>query len=299
VADRLGDVALGELDALAGGLEAPQAAIARGLFQEAIDLAGWGSLAAGAPMPWCRIRHGRPYGCSMVADRGRPELRFMLEPRIDRAGFIAGLRRAGVDLELYDAVADLCAPGAFDLWAGAAVDAAGAITWKLYLPLTGRGPEAAAGVAAAALERLGLAGAWPPPSFRPGRDLPTILGLDTGAAPRTKLYTLHRGARAAELSTPDGQALARAMLGDDRPIWWLECAGFAAADRRPLGHTLHLGIPRHIPDAAIASRRLVDLLIELGLDPAPYRAVAAPPRLHFVSIRRDPGGPRLAIYFTP
>lgn len=308
---RLGAIAGAELDAIAAavGAGSEQRAAARSSFDEVIALAGWGELDGDARLPWCRIRHGRPYGCSLLLHRGPPEVRWMLEPMLDRDRFVAGLRpMPGVVLDRYDAIRDLFdAPGPeapFALWHGAVVDGDARVAHKLYLPLAGRGPERAGEIAREALERLGLDGAWPVPAFRDGRDLPTILSLDLAPASeaRIKLYVLHRGARAAELSTGDGAALATAMLGADRPIWWLECTTLAPSE----AVTLHLGIPRHIADPGEANERLVRLAGDLGLEVAPYLAARAgleragtPARLHFVSIRRDARGPRLAVYVLP
>jgi hypothetical protein len=282
-------------------LEAPFARISRAvglerglgsrlsLLRELTSLCGWGERSVDRPLLPSGIRHGAPWGVSMVVGAGAPEVRVLVEAQHDppsaRAYWEAGARvsswiarQPGADLSRLLPVAERFVPSErsrFRIWHAVAFRPDAPPAFRLYLCASGD-TERLRG----ALDRLGFPRALD--AIPPGEI--TILSLDLRAGGRVKLY----------LATPDAPPDdARLLLGDDRRIMWLRC--FAFTGEGPPAHALHLSLERHVPDAA---PRLRSLLSALGLDAAPYER-CLPARHHFVSLQRPGGEPRVTIHFLP
>ena len=285
--------------------------------------AGWGDRSCNAPLLPCGFRPGIPWGLSVVVGARAPEVRLLVEAQADppspttygRAAeqltMLFAQRTSSMD-PLRPVLAKI-APGAqpyVRVWHAAAF--ASAPTFRVYLCV----PAAHRSLSATRrflLDDLGLGSAADvlAPAL-PERAAITIVSLDLAAASRTKIYALIPDASFAELevlcalgeeSRPDDVArFARAMLGEERRIWWLVCFVFVGGKLRRVA--LHLGVPRHIPEDADVGPRLRALFDDLGIDPAPYlRSVEAlgPARArhHFVSFQRIGDDPRVTVYFLP
>jgi hypothetical protein len=291
---------------------------------------GWASRQTITPLLPSGVSHGVPWGLSIVVGEGAPELRVFLEAQSDppsAATYARAARdvtefaaaRAGATLERLHVIEPwLVSPDGSPLrtWHGVAFAPSKAPAFRVYRCLAG---AARCDAAFCALARLGFEAALARvrDSLR-AEDRVTIVSLDLlrGADARAKLYVLMPNASADELGLlyeraedarrGDALLFARAMLGGvERPIWWLVCFAFTAASRdRPTSAALHFGVPRHVPDDAIAHTRLLALFTKLGLDGAAYercRAALGPGHglHHFVSFQRLRGRPRVTVYFMP
>lgn len=293
---------LDRFDALAGAL-AIDATPARPIVHEVARRCGWGARTTAEPLLPSGIRHGVPWGLSMVLGAGAPEVRLFVEAQHDppsAAAYWAAGRaltawiatQPGAETRGFEAIAERFVPderSRFRVWHAVAFRPDEAPRFRVYLCANGAERDLAS------IET------------RPG-DLVTILSLDLHANGRTKLYRVRESTARDAVPTevaPDAERLARALLGDtERRLGWLTC--FAFREGTPPQVALHLSCERHV-DERVVGARITQLATELELDPAPYHeAIAAlAPRHHFVSLQRvvsrqrPEGQPRLTIYFLP
>jgi pyrroloquinoline quinone (PQQ) biosynthesis protein C len=199
--------------------------------------------------------------------------------------------------------------------------------WKAYVDLRARGTAHTRGLLEEALDRLGLAAAYPRLMREAGSrellDELVYLSLDLvpGEAARVKVYFRHHHASAADLERAIGEpsrcapgelrAFCAAILGDDGPYLArppVSCWSFTG-DSEPAGATLYAPIAYYVRDDAQARARIRGWLDHTGIGCADYdRALAAFARrpldtgvgMHsYVSFKRERGGPRLTAYLAP
>lgn len=301
------DELVSSFDALADALGEP--ARDRELVRALAVCCGWGARDSGAPLLASGVRHGVPWGVSTAI--GTRELRVFVEPQSDPPA-IEGYWRAAHDVASFAEAHGACldrlraitaelAPSVevpYRLWFAAAFAAGRPTRWHAYLCIP---PNRSA---LEALRRLDIA----PPALRP-RDRITIVSLDLADSGRTKAYVLMPEAayddvsalhdRASETVPEDVRVFGRAMLGDDRPIGWLACLGYAPGSASPATCALHFSVARHA-EQAIARVRIRELVAALALNGAGWeRACAALGDHHFVSFQRRDGTPRVTTYFMP
>lgn len=239
--------------------------------------------------------------------------------------------RYGADLRRLDTIAELFEPrrehGLLALWYAVSFRAGQPPEWKAYLDLRARGPEHSRGLLEEALDRLGLAAAYPRLLREAGRrdllDELVYFSLDLAdhERARVKVYFRHHRATADDVeralapagSTAPGEirAFCAAMLGDlgpylPRPL--VSCWAFAG-NSEPSGATLYAPIAYYVHDDAEARRRVLRWMDQSGIAPDGYdRALSAFARrpldagvgMHsYVSFKRDSGGPRLTTYLAP
>ncbi|MEO8700594.1 MAG: hypothetical protein ABI867_11150 [Kofleriaceae bacterium] len=244
------------------GAPTGEQAIVRGLA----SACGWGDRGA---LPPTTISHGVPWGLSLVPGS--------LERRVFVEGDGPAVTRFAAD---HGAVLDrLVTLPALPLWHAVRFDDRGP-RWHVYLRIP------PAGDAVAVLARLGVTA----PALRP-RDRITLVSLDLTREPRIKAYVLMPDAAIAELPA-DTQGFARAMLGDDRRIWWLVAHGLGAQPTT----ALHFGVARHVDEATVRAR-IAALLATLELDATAWQRVTEDH--HFVSFQHVAGRPRVTTYFIP
>lgn len=272
---------------------------------------GWGARATTSPLLPSGIRHGAPWGLSMVLGAGAPELRMLVEAQAEPASaasywravghvnaWIAGQRGATIDR--LASIAERFVPSErarFRGWHAVAFRPHHEPRYRIYL--CAENDESRIEAALTTLERYDGLAAVP---RRAGDEL-TILSLDLHAAGRTKLYRLRPSAMAEDVVDEslkaDARTFATILLGaPEIPIGWLTCFSLRA-DQSPQC-ALHLSLERHVA-AADTALRLTTLLRAFAIDPAPYHAAlsALQPRHHFVSLQRSEGAPRVTIYFLP
>jgi hypothetical protein len=277
----------------------------RGDFVRALAQAcGWGARSNEAPLLPCGVSHGVPWGVSLAITPAGVEPRVFVEAQADPPSPAAYWRAAaevtrfagahGAQLDRLATVIDgLDAP--FRLWHAVALG--GELRWHAYLCIPPDGQE----TAHEALRRAGV------PSLPPLRatDRITMIAMDLTQAMRVKAYVLMPDASSDELAAlhdhargaiaGDAQRFARAMLGDDRRIWWLAALGYTTVEP-PATCALHFGVPRHVEEPT-ATTRVRAWLRELALPADAWeRARGAH---HFVTFQRRDGAPRVTTYFLP
>jgi hypothetical protein len=287
-------------------------AMDRDLARELTMICGWGSRDAHAPLLPSGISHGVPWGLSLAIEQHAIEPRLFIEPQADpsspAAYWHAGLAvtrfaaQHGADTQRLDAILDGIEASnltPFRLWHAVALTAPP--RWHAYLCIPPDLPE----VAREALRRAGVTEL--PPLH--ARDRISIVSLDLTIAMRVKAYVLMPDASLDDLATlhdrasgaiaGDAQRFGRALLGDDRRIWWLAALGFTESNAPPTSCAIHLGVPRHL-DETTATRRIRTLLDEHALPANEWeRARAALGAHHFVSLQRRDDEPRVTTYFLP
>ncbi len=299
---RRADELVAACDRLAGACALP---IDLTFVRELAKRCGWGTRSTTAPLLPSGVSHGVPWGLSIALEPSTVELRLFLEAQHDPAS-PETYRQAASDVSAFAAArgAQLDrlhrlidgAPASCRLWHAVTL-APGPPRWHAYLCVP---PDR--DVARAALHRVGAG----MPRLR-DRDRISIVSLDLAAAMRVKAYVLMPDASLSDLAAihddasgavaGDAQRFGIAMLGDDRPIWWLAAAGFAGPSSSSCA--LHLGVPRHL-DEAMATTRLRHFLRELSLPEQPWeRARAALGAHHFITFQRRAGAPRVTAYFLP
>jgi hypothetical protein len=261
------------------------------LVRELAARCGWGERDVSQPLLPSGIRHGVPWGVSLVVGAGAPELRVLVEAQHDppsaRAYWEAGARvsawiaaQPGADVSRLDAIADRFVPterSRFRVWHAVAFRPDAPPRFRVYLCAGNDEPRLRAALAA-----LGLPRAIDAIPRAPDDEL-TILSLDLHAGGRVKVYL------ATSEAPPDD---ARLLLGDARRIVWLRCFAFAG---ETMSTTLHLSLERHVGDP---TARLRALFAALSLDGSAWER-CLPLRHHFVSLARLDGRPRVTVYFLP
>ncbi|HMG54771.1 MAG TPA: iron-containing redox enzyme family protein [Kofleriaceae bacterium] len=287
-----------------------------------------------------------PFELSLAVGGGPPELRLLVET-VDHDSSLAArwqaaralgerLRdRHGADLRRLDAIADLFQPrrdhGVLAMWYAAGFRPGQPPQWKAYVDLRARGNEHARAVLEEALDRLGLAAAYPRLMREAGgRDLLDelvyfSLDLADHDRARVKAYFRHHHATAPGLERALGEAgggagglapgeiraFCTAMLGHAgpyraRPV--VTCWAFAGSSE-PAGTTVYAPIAYYARDDSEARVRVRRWMDRTGIDPAGYeRALAAFARrpleagvgMHsYVAFKRDRGVPRVTAYLAP
>jgi DMATS type aromatic prenyltransferase len=283
-----------------------------------------------------------PFEMSIAVGGDAPELRLLVETvrgdsslgaRWDAARALGDrLRdRHGADLRRLDRVADLFEPrqdhGMLALWYAVSFQAGEPPGWKSYFDLRAQGSDNARGVLEEALDRLGLAAAYPLVMREAGsRDLLDELmyfSLDLAShdSARVKVYFRHHRATASDLERVVGgagnaepgeiRAFCAAVLGHDGPYLArapVSCWSFATGSE-PSGATVYAPIAYYVRDDGEARARIRRWLDRAGIEPTGYeRAIAAFARrpleagvgMHsYVSFKRDRGVPKLTAYLAP
>ncbi|MGO1049029.1 tryptophan dimethylallyltransferase family protein [Crossiella sp. CA198] len=246
-----------------------------------------------------------PVEFSLAVDHaGRPAVRLLLETQGDRASVRANVcaarallprlaERYGFSLAPFEAVADLFLPadprGSFAWWWSIVLRPAAPPAFKIYFNPEVRGRQAAAGLVAAGLDRLGFGGAFGTlkrRALRPCGDLDRYsffsIDLHTQPDPRVKVYLSHHDGDLTQLLRAAGAAREvdeeqvrefTAIAGGNqgrftgRPL--ISSLSFLAGDTdRASGFSVYLPVRDYVEDDAVALDRAHALLARHGLDPA-------------------------------
>ncbi len=268
---------------LAGACGVP---IDRALVHALASHCGWGARDTTSPLLPSGVTHSVPWGLSLAIERSTIELRLFVEAQTDppsqlgywqaAANVTAFAAARGAHLGRLERMLDGVPP--LRLWHAVALSPTP--RWHAYLCTPDRA------TAAGALARVGV----DLPPLRP-QDRITITSLDLTTEMRVKAYVLMPDATLDELAVhgPDARRFGEAMLGTERPIWWL-----AAVSNT--GTALHFGVPRHV-DEPTATHRIRELLRSFELPTEPWERARGPH--HFVSLQRRNGEPRVTVYFVP
>lgn len=286
-----------------------------------------------------------PFEISLLLGKGDPEVRLMAEvvPRTKdvtvSSTVIAGRealrilsRDHGVDTSRLEAVADLFLArpgGAFGLWLAASFDDSGTPSFKVYLNPLAQGASRAPALVEEMLATLGFGGAWGTVTraMRRGPELDELrfVSLDLGRddAARVKVYGFHHGADAEYLADVVGvvpgtnrsrvlgfietMTGGRGVLSASRQP--ATCLAFVAGNALPRSGTVHVPVRAFAGDDAIAHRRLLHALAELGIPTLDYeRAVEALARrpleagsglVAWAALRSGEKEPRVNVYLAP
>ena len=283
-----------------------------------------------------------PFELSLAVGGATPELRILVETVHGDSSLAARwsaaralgeqLRdRHGADLRRLDRIADLFEPrrdhGLLAMWYAVCLRPGGAPAWKAYVDLRAQGNERSRAVLEEALDRLGLAAAYPRLMRDAGRrdllDELVYFSLDLAdhEHARVKVYFRHHCATTEDLERVVGgagsaeageiRAFCTAVLGHTgpyrtRPL--VSCWVFEGGSE-PSGATLYAPIAYYVRDDADARLRIRRWMSRAEIAPDGYeRALAAFARrpleagvgMHsYVSFKRDRGVPRLTVYFAP
>jgi DMATS type aromatic prenyltransferase len=285
-----------------------------------------------------------PYELSLALGGATPELRLLVETSDGDDSLVGRWRAArragewlrdehGADLRRLDVIADLFEPhgehGLFALWHAIVFKPDAAPETKVYLDLRARGSALAPAILEEALDRLGLAAAYPrlmSDACRRGPVLDELVyfSLDLAAhdSARVKVYFRHHHAVAADVERVIGNlggveageitGFCETVLGDAgpyraRPL--VSCWSFSGGGARPTGATLYAPIAYYVRDDAEAHARIQRWLGGQLMDVDRYdRSLAAFARrpldrgvgMHsYVSFKRDANHPKLTCYLAP
>jgi Tryptophan dimethylallyltransferase len=295
---------------------------------------GCGDRDAAAPPRWsCLGDDCSPFEISLATSRAGYEVRFLIEAQSDPATpagyWDAGGRltrrlgeQLGLDLDRFDAVADLFGPATPDafwsMWHG--VDLRDTPVVKVYLnPSLGR--RSPPTVVREVLTRLGFASAWPAVEAATGQAMPSHISLDLdGEGSRVKVYLRHEHGAVGSLTNVP-RAISETAAGDFATVCAVMIDDASALVARPAFTTLyfaepgadtparvalHLPVQTYVPDDSVAARRIRSLLESFGLDSDGYArahaALSAPSLLtrglnSYVGFQRGESGPRVTTYF--
>ncbi|ACA14682.1 conserved hypothetical protein [Methylobacterium sp. 4-46] len=325
------------LRAVAAAAGFPPAAREEAVACARLLAASWADEPLAAPPPWSGLgADASGFDASLVLDGTRREVRVTVEAQgrpATPARYLAAARalsehlaeRHGADLSRLASLLPLFARpdprAAGVLWHGAVLAPGRAPWFKVYLHLMAPGRARARATAEAALDRLGLAPAWPGLAARLApEDEPLFLSLDLVPGPeaRVKLYVRHGWAGPETLAAPhdpafSGEVLAfvRGLAGDG-PIRRGALTAFHLRPGRaePSHVTTHLRLYPHCARSdAVLAARLTRALDRLGLPAAPYRAALAAlapggldgeEGLHgWASLQRHGARPAVSVYVSP
>ncbi|MBZ3906020.1 tryptophan dimethylallyltransferase family protein [Streptomyces griseiscabiei] len=330
--DRLGGFTAGQLDRLCEvvGIGARQRVAPQRVLSELLGPAAARPLADPPPSPSFVSDDHTPVEFSLTFPSGAaPVLRVLADPGCAartlpdnaRLAWAAVARLAaqwGVGLGELTRVSDLFLPpvpqGPLTLWCALELRPGGPPGLKLYLNPGARGAERSMDTVGEAMDRLGHAHAFEPlrrclePRF-PERAGLMFFALDVGpwAAPRAKVYVVHRHATAADAADaarlvpgacPRRVADLCHRIGGEEPFAGLPLisgysftgargggggggggstgGGVAAGPAHPTGHTLYLPVRDLVRDDREARDHAVALLRQYGVADAPLdRALAA------------------------
>lgn len=306
------------------------------LFDDLVERCG--DRDADLPPRWSGVTDDcTPFELSIAIRAGQPDVRVLVEAQVDppspasywRSGLGVNewfADRLDADLDRFATIADLFVPdeGAeYAIWHGIELRGDGTMVPKIYLNPLARGVDRATVTMAEAVDRLGLARAWPAVARPIGPESrPTHLSLDlTPEAARVKIYV-----RSWDPSLEDlEEAYGRGRQGGsgDAASFCHGIAGLSRMTRRPITATFHLSDPRserpervalHIPpfpyawNDEVIRRRVIQVLTAFELPRNDYQrsieALATGPLdrqrgLHsYLSFQRESdGGPRVTVYF--
>jgi DMATS type aromatic prenyltransferase len=302
----------------------------------------WSSWPMGDVPAWTTdiCDDGTPFEFSFAFERPGPSVRILVESQQAPVGPLsswnAGLRLneklatwPGVDLRSFRAVRDLFAPTGrlpirFSIWHAAGVSPDADVSFKVYLNPQVHGPDRAASLVQAALQRLGLKGAAEFIEERVrGRTnvVPLYFSLDLSSRPgaRAKVYLGHEGARAKDLEPVlggcrdyvrgDAERWITGLTGTDGPFArrpLLTCFSFSSGAAAPQA-TVHVPVRCYTSsDAATMDRALGfldpidgELLKSALCRMAPRPLDAGRGLVSYVSFRHDAEGLRVTTYFAP
>ncbi len=283
-----------------------------------------------------------PFELSLATGGTAPELRVLVETVHGDSSLAArwhaaralGERlrdRHGADLRRLDRIADLFEPrqdhGLLAIWYAVGFRPDHAPAWKAYVDLRAQGSERAPAVLEEALDRLGLAAAYPRLMREAGArgllDELIYFSLDLAdhERARVKVYFRHHQATIGDLErviagaggteADDVEAFCTTVLGHPGPYLarpLVSCWAFTSGSE-PSGATLYAPIAYHVRDDAEARDRILRWMDRIEIDPAGYeRALAAFARrslesgvgMHsYVSFKREDGLPRVTAYLAP
>jgi hypothetical protein len=285
-----------------------------------------------------------PIEFSVTLAEAGAEVRVLFEPQGD-VNTLASHRQAALDMheELerdYGAhlarlrrIEDLFLPehmqGPFALWSAVVFSAHRPPAFKAYCNPQAQGVGRSAALVQEALQRLGIRHAWPRLTRAllrrgPHYDELKYLALDLSddARARVKVYVRHHDATPADMEIAAGASanyapgetlsFARALSDDVERFQaraTFSCAAYEEGDdETPAATTEYLPVCAYANNDAEVERRISAHLIELGLDPAPYRRMLAafssrPLELgvglqSWAALRRYQGALRLTVYLA-
>ncbi|MBL8740643.1 MAG: hypothetical protein JNK04_06110, partial [Myxococcales bacterium] len=253
-----------------------------------------------------------PYEFSLLLGQAGTEIRLMCEPLpfsgpVTIAATIASAARVrhrleselGVDFARFDRIADLFlrddAPGPFAVWYAASFAADGTPSFKAYFNPLWRGVRAAPNIVEEALARLGLNGAWATISRAmprgPELDELRFFSLDLGntSAARVKVYgfhfdptiddLLHTLSVVPEADLDAVRRYCRVLVDGEGTLRAVRqpgtCLAFVGDSAVPKTGTLHSPSRAFASDDAMAHKRVVVAMSEVGLPSAPFEAAVS------------------------
>lgn len=283
-----------------------------------------------------------PFEMSLAIGGTAPELRMLVETVCGDSSLAARWQAAralghrlrdrhGADLRRLDQIADLFEPrhdhGLLAMWYAASFRPDHGPEWKVYVDLRAQGSERARAVLEQALDRLGMAAAYPRLMRAAGpRDLLDelvyfSLDLADHERARLKVYFRHHqaalgdlerviesagGAEAGEVGEFCATVLGHTGPYRARPV--VSCWSFTGGSE-PSGATLYAPIAYYVRDDAEARARILRWMDRVEIESDGYeRALAAFTRrplesgvgMHsYVSFKRDHGLPRVTAYLAP
>lgn len=302
----------------------------------------WGERRVGrAPAYFSNISDdGAPFELCAAFSHGSPELQVYAEPQGDppalgsnMAAGLATLRTVAaelaVPLERWSALGSLFFPRnpgpPFTLWLGASFSPARGLLLKAYVNPLVAGREAASGLVAEAMKRLGFEHAWGAAAeaiaaYGARAEL-GILCLDLTEACRLKAYVRLHGATLRELDAfgrvardyraGDAALFYSTLAGSEGPFLrkppLVELAVVDGDSTAPSGVTFEFPLGSYVASDEEACRRVKDCMTAFELDAGGYaravRAFALRPLaevsgMHAHVTLRRVGGPRVAVYLT-
>ena len=278
-----------------------------------------------------------------IADRG-VDVRVLFEPQAERPVLgdyrAVGLafqerleREFGASLERYRQIQDLFLPedmhGPFAIWSSAVFSRGRTPAFKAYLNPQARGPEHAAELVQAGLERLGFSAAWQNLSetvLRRGSELDELkyfaLDLTDDAETRVKVYVRHHSATAEDLecassiaeSYAQGETLdfVREMRGSGERLNErapFTCSSFVGGKtERPVATTVYVPVCAYARDDAAVLERVRGYMRRQGFDSSLYESIvngfanrslnAGVGMQSWIALRRFGASARMTVYLA-
>jgi DMATS type aromatic prenyltransferase len=264
--------------------------------QEAIDvflelLSPWGESPVGdRPRYASDISDDHtPFEFSIAIDRGKPELRFLVEAQASEPSLSANWEKAravnaalekrfGISLDRLRTIESFFAPldrtARFGAWHAACLRKGSKPDFKIYLNPQAQGKKHAFVIVGATMSRLGFDDAYSLIAERAEDEIKYFsLDLAENAGARVKVYTAHHNACASDIETAlaaardyvPGEAteFCRAMTGtvgpfEDRPL--ITCLAFADGCSTPITGTIHVPVRSYAENDLVARDRIIGYL---------------------------------------
>lgn len=230
-----------------------------------------------------------PFEFSIAIDRGKPELRFLVEAQASEPSLSSNWEKAravnaaletrfGISLDRLRTIESFFTPldrtARFGAWHAACLRKGAKPDFKIYLNPQAQGKKHAFVIVGATMSRLGFDDAYGLIAERPEDEIKYFsLDLAENAGARVKVYTAHHNACASDIETAlsaardyvPGEAtdFCRAMAGsigpfEDRPL--ITCLAFADGSSTPITGTVHVPVRSYSENDLVARDRIMSYL---------------------------------------